>query len=185
MTHLYILQMHSASFPSRIIKRVTRYPYSHVGICLTEDCDRIYSFGRKNVHNFMKGGFTVERKDGMFYQKFYNTQCRIFVLEVEPEQYAAICERLSVMERDQQNYKYDFIGLFLRCLHIPVTFRNRYVCSQFVAELLEDADLHYFNKKTRFVRPKDFEKLADLREIYCGKYADYRADTLSTYAHNR
>ena len=70
-------------------------------------------------------------------------------------------------------YKYDFLGTGLRFLYIPITFKNRYVCSYFVADVLEKSSISDFKKKTYFVKPKDFEKLNGLKEIYTGKYSSY------------
>ena len=67
-------------------------------------------------------------------------------------------------------YKYDFIGIVLRFFKIPVRFKNRYVCSFFVADVLEKAHICKFNKKSRFVEPKDFEKIDGVKQVYEGKY---------------
>lgn len=67
-------------------------------------------------------------------------------------------------------YKYDFIGIVLRFFKITVRFKNRYVCSFFVADVLEKAHICKFNKKSRFVEPKDFEKIDGVKQVYEGKY---------------
>lgn len=44
MKKIYILLMHTNTIPAKIIKFVTRYEYSHVGISLEKNCNTIYSF---------------------------------------------------------------------------------------------------------------------------------------------
>ena len=39
--------MHTYTIPSRLIKRITNYEYSHIAISLDRNCNTIYSFGRK------------------------------------------------------------------------------------------------------------------------------------------
>lgn len=77
------------------------------------------------------------------------------------------------MKLETDNLKYDFLGIALRFFHIPITFKNKYVCSYFVADVLERANIYKFNKKTCFIRPKDFENLQGFNQIYEGKYKEY------------
>ena len=72
-------------------------------------------------------------------------------------------------------YKYDFIGIVLRFFKIPVRFKNRYVCSFFVADVLEKAHICKFNKKSRFVEPKDFVGRRDIIE----KFEPYLKDSIN------
>lgn len=78
------------------------------------------------------------------------------------------------MKNNQDDYKYDYFGIILRYLKIPVTFKNRYVCSYFVAEMLKEANIYNFDKETFFVNPKDFDNVDGFNLIYTGKYALYR-----------
>ena len=54
------------------------------------------------------------------------------------------------MKSNQDDYKYDFVGLILRYMKLPVTFKNRYVCSYFVAKLLDDYDICVFDKDVKY-----------------------------------
>lgn len=104
--------MYSPTIPSRLVKLFTKYKYSHVGICLSKDCETIYSFGRKSLHNFFNDGFTIENKNMPFYVKFKQTICRIYELEISLAQYQKIKEKLEYMEQNSKMYKYDFLGIF-------------------------------------------------------------------------
>ena len=78
------------------------------------------------------------------------------------------------MKRHSDDYGYDYLGLVLRYLKIPVTFKNKYVCSYFVAELLKMAKIYEFDKETFNVTPKDFENVNIFNLIYTGTYVMYR-----------
>ncbi len=166
---IYIIQMHTRTLPAGLVRMVTRYEYSHIGICLTNKCDEVYSFGRKSLRNFLNGGFVKEKKDGAFFEKFNKTVCRIFELQIEEEQYIKIKERLEQMEQNDV-YKYDFLGAFLRTFRIPAYFKNKYVCSTFVAEILEHSGVYNFQKQLCFVKPIDFEHVVGIKEVYRGQY---------------
>ncbi len=168
--YVYIIQMHTGTLPARFVKLMTRYSYSHVGICLSEECDRIYTFGRKRLRNFLDAGLVVQKPSDRFFEVFHRTRCRIFKLEVSDRQYNRLRNNLEQMLSRSEDYKYDFLGAFLRYFKIRVSFERRYVCSQFVAEMLENAEIYKFDKMPSFAVPKDFENIADAVEIYKGRY---------------
>lgn len=164
--------MHTQTVPARLIKAVTRYGYSHVVLALEKDCETTYSFGRRQVHSVLHSGFITERKDGAFFSHFDKTSCRIYELEVTEEQYAAVERRLRIMQKSPMSYKYDYLGLMLRPIRLLVRSKHRYMCSNFVASLLEDAGVHHFDKPTYRIAPRDFGKQG-FHQIYSGSYASY------------
>lgn len=174
MKKVYVIQMHTKTIPSRIVRLFTRYKYSHVAISLNKNCDYIYSFGRKNLYSILNGGFVMENKYGKFFKRFRDTKCRIYEISVSDEQYHNLVRIIKYMKKNSDSYGYDYLGIVLRYLRIPITFKNKYVCSYFVAQLLEDANVCRFNKKTFFVNPRDFENINGFNLIYTGKYALYK-----------
>lgn len=174
MKKIYILLMQTNTMPSRLIKVFTQYEYSHVAISLEKDCYITYSFGRRRVNSIIDGGFVIEQKDGEFFKKFNQTNCKIYEIEVNEKQYRKLRKMLKRMEHHQDKYQYDFIGIICRYFKIPITFRNKYVCSYFVASLLEKAKICYFEKEPYFIVPKDFENIPCFNEIYDGKYLLYQ-----------
>ena len=174
MKKIYIIQMHTRTIPSKVVKIFTRYKYSHIAISFNKNCDYIYSFGRRNLYSIINGGFTQENKNGSFFRKFKNTTCRIYEVEVTNKQYDDVVGMVRGMMKNKEMYGYDYFGIILRYFKIPVTFKNKYVCSYFVAELLEKANIYNFSKKTCFVNPKDFEDIDLFNLIYSGKYVLYR-----------
>ena len=166
--------MHTITVPSKVVSLFTMYKYSHIAISFDEKCDVVYSFGRRNLYSILNGGFTIEYKNGDFFKKFNDTSCRIYAVTVTDEQYDYLYKTIEFMKDNQDDYKYDFVGLVLRYMKIPVTFKNRYVCSYFIAQLLKDAKIYEFDKDTCFVEPKDFENIDIFNLIYTGKFVLYR-----------
>lgn len=162
--------MYSHTIPSRIVKKCTKYNWTHIAISLNKSCDKIYSFGRKSLKSAFHGGFITETKNGEFYTKFNNSLCRIYELEVEDEKYESLESIISEMEKNKEKYKYDYFGAVLRFFKIHAKFKNKYVCSYFVAYLLEKSNIHNFNKEAYLVTPKDFEDIG--KEIYLGNYVN-------------
>lgn len=170
---IYIVQMHTNTMPSKLVKLATGYQYSHVAISFDKSCDTLYSFGRRRVNSILDGGFTVTKKNGEFFEKFNETICRIYELKVTKEQLEKLKMIIADMEKNQEQYKYDFIGAGLRFFKIPVSFKNKFVCSYFVADVLEKSNIYKFDKKAIFIKPKDFENIKGITEIYSGKYNIY------------
>ncbi len=171
---IYVLQMHTGTMPARVIRLMTRYEYSHVAIALEKDCKTTFSFGRRHLHRFWNGGFVVEQQNGPFFTRFRKTRCRIYEIQVTDRQYAFVRCLLANRMLYSQDYAYDYMGILLRYFRIPVTFPNRAVCSQFVAEVLEEGRVTAFDKPACFVKPRDFENCGGFRTIYEGLYRDYR-----------
>ena len=170
---IYILEMYSKTVPSRAIRFFSRHPYSHIAISMTPRCDIIYSFGRKRLDTILHGGFVEEHQTGPFFSRYHDTACRIAALDVSREQYERVERQLAYLKDHEAEYRYDYIGLLLRCLHIPVTFRNKYVCSYFVAALLQYAGVLNCPKDPYFMTPADFSLLPASEEIYVGVYTAF------------
>ncbi len=173
MKKIYVLLMHTNTKPSKFVRFMTHYEYSHVAISLDEECNILYSFGRRNLYSIIGGGFTAENKNGEFFKLFNKTKCKIYEVLVSDEQYEKAKEIIKNMELNVEKYKYDFLGIGFRFFKIPVTFKNKYVCSYFVAYVLEKSNIYKFSKKVYFVKPKDFENLEGFNEIYSGQYNSY------------
>ena len=173
MKKIYILLMHTNTIPSNFVKVFTRYQYSHVAISLTKDCYKTYSFGRRSLYNILNGGLSIQNKDGEFFNRFNKTNCKIYELEITDDQYDDLKKELERMEENIDDYKYDFLGIVPRWLSIPITFENKYVCSYFIAHILEKTQICEFEKDVCFVVPKDFENVQGIRPIYTGKYLAY------------
>ena len=171
MSEIFIVLMHSMTIPARIVKLATRYKYSHVAISLEENCDTLYSFGRKKVNNALDGGYSVENRNGDFFKKFKNATCTVYKMKV-PNEKKENLEKLLISMKENDVYKYDFVGAFFRFFKIPVTFKNQYTCSYFVAHALKETGIYDFEIPPHFVNPKDFEKIQMLEKIYEGKYLD-------------
>ena len=173
MKKIYILLMHTYTIPSRLVRVFTNYEYSHVGISVNRECNEIYSFGRKKLNSILNGGFVINKKDGAFFKKFDKTKCKIYELTVSEEQFFNLEKILNDMEENSEKYKYDFLGIVPRFFRIPITLKNRYVCSYFVAYVLEKSGIYNFTKNVCLINPRDFEKLEGTKEVYQGYFNAY------------
>lgn len=168
MKDIFILQAHTGTIPGNIIKLFTRYNYSHVLLSLDNNFKKMYSFGRKKVYNPFSGGFVIEDIDGKFFNRFYKTKCRIYKLTISEEQYNSLKNILLDFEKNKNEYKYDFLGILLKLFYIPIERKKYFVCTHFIAEVLDQAKIYQFAKPNVLIRPRDFENIDNSTEIYIG-----------------
>lgn len=166
---IYILQTHTGTIPSKVVRLFTKYEYSHILISLDNTFTKMYSFGRKTLNNPLNGGFVIENISGKLFTKFHNTFCRIYKLKITRQQFIDLSNELKIFEDDRDEYKYDFLGIFTRYIHHPIKRNYYYVCSQFVAEVLSKANIYTFDKPFEDITPQDFESIPNTEIVYIGK----------------
>ena len=118
--------------------------YSHASIAIDDKEEVFYSFN--------KNGFVIEKP------KKYNPKARrensvCIRMEVPQEVYEKIEEEIQLFIANKEKYKYSQLGLICCLLKIPVKFKNQYICTQFVTELLEKAGAVQLNKKESLYLP--------------------------------
>lgn len=165
----YLYLTDSGTFPGWVVKRVTRYPYSHAMLSLRGDGTQLHSFGRRSIHNFLNGGFVTENWDGPFFSHFSKTQCTVYELPLSQAQFSAVETVLEEFCREREKLRYDFAGCFLRLFGISAFFPGHYTCSHFVAEVLQRSGIHSFPEGTATVRPSELAGLPGARCIYTGR----------------
>jgi hypothetical protein len=73
--------------------------------------------------------------------------------QIPDEVYGMIQEEIDRFLVNRDNYRYSRLGVVLCLMHIPYKFKNRYFCSQFVAEILEHAGAVRLKKKNTLYLP--------------------------------
>jgi len=173
---LYILLTNTGSVPTKIIGLYTRAPFNHVSIGFDIKLDRLYSFGRKRMRNPLLGGFVRENTTEGIYAYFRNTYCSIYELDVDLETYKRLKLVIKSFEKDKDKYRYNFIGLLGVIVNRPLKRKHSYFCSEFVATVLVESGVHFFEKHPSLVTPDDFRKIEGIQHIYTGPLNEYNRD---------
>ncbi|NMA94492.1 MAG: hypothetical protein GX974_00450 [Clostridiales bacterium] len=171
---IYILLTYSGTLPSKVIKRYTREPYSHVSIALDIELTELYSFGRLRPYNPIYGGFVREDIIYGTYGRFPQTSCALYSLTIDEYEYIRLKEELYNFVANSTMYRYNFLGLFGIMIGIPIQRSHKYFCSQFVATLLVNCGVDLFHKSPALVSPMDFRKCSKLNLIYEGNLRAYK-----------
>lgn len=97
-----------------------------------------------------------------------NTKCRIYSIEIDDETYELVKQNIELYWNRKDEFKYDAIGLIYMRLNRSRNRKNGYVCSTFVADILNKSNINLFNKPFYAVTPKEFLECNDLILEYEG-----------------
>lgn len=162
--------MNTGTLLSKAIRFITKYKYSHVVLSLDNEFTKLYSFGRKKPHNFLVAGFVTYGVESEFFKTFDKTECVVYEFNIDAEAYGRLKKVLEQFENNVELYHYDIKGLLLRYFYPYIEERqNYYVCSQFVASVLENAEVYSFDKPAKLVKPYDFSGIPETEKIYEGR----------------
>lgn len=171
---IYIVVSQTGSFPSRLLKLITRDKYNHVSISLEEDLDIMYSFARRYTYNPFWGGFVQESINRGTLKRFHKTKSVIMAVPVDSELYSKMKKYLEEMYLERKKYHYNYLGVALAGIDINFQPENHYYCSSFVKDLLVSFELIEADEMRKTVHPIDFIEKFGEQEIYCGRLQDYR-----------
>lgn len=138
-------------FNSKIIYLIGGRSYTHVSIALDEDNEYFYSFNKK--------GFRKEYPKK--HKKLISNT--LYKIEVTQEEFDKIKSKIEEFEIKKDVLKYSLLGVLFCFLRIKRKSKNKYFCSQFVAETLtnikefkleKDASLYFPHKLAKTIKEK-------------------------------
>ena len=162
---IYILMTQYPGRDAKFLRWYTEFPYTHTSIGFEEDMDTFYTFISK--------GFLVESITRYEKPDRPSFPCALYEVKVSEEIYNKLKEEVLVYKDNKGDYKYSTLGLVLSFLKIPHKRKNKYFCSQFVAEVLERCQVLTLKKKSSLYFPKDFLKHNELKLIFEGTHKTY------------
>lgn len=161
---LFIMLQHSGTPLANAIKMYTKDEFSHACICFNTKMDPIYSFGTKQLKP-LKFGFSVQRRNDPFYESF-KASYAIYVMYVNKERYNEVIKKLQWFKDNDDKLGYSVLGLFTNALNIPHQFKNKYVCSQFVMDLI--GEQQEISKDPSIWTPQDIVTLENITLVNKG-----------------
>ncbi len=172
---IYIVISQTGTILSRLLKLITKAEYNHVSIGLTKDLQYMYSFGRKNPYNPFWGGFVLESKNFGTFKRFSNTKIQVISVGINPQRYQELNNRLKYMLLNNNEFRYNYLGLYLAIFKINFKRKNRFYCSEFIKEILLEYDIDGKESIENIDIPKpiDFLKIPNTDTVYIGKLKDY------------
>lgn len=167
---IFIILTDTGTIFTKIIKIFTKQPLNHASIAFTKELEHTYSFGRKNANNPFIGGFVRENMKGKLFQR---ATCAIYSCSVAEQEYKQMLELIQQIERQQDEYKYNFLGLFGVLINKKMNHKKAFFCSEFVATILTNGGFTNNSKPPCFVKPNDLSKYEGFSLKYEGRLISY------------
>lgn len=165
---IYILLIRTQSLLSRVIHIATKEEYTHVSIGMESDCTQFYSFARRYTNLPLPAGFVQESIDSGMMAKSKTAPCALYRMTIPASSYYTLRRKLKKMLPKQKRFQYSVLGTFLCFFGIAYKRENKYFCSQFVAEALNEAGVLELTKSPALYHPVDFIGLPQVQLCYKG-----------------
>ncbi|WP_455537903.1 hypothetical protein [Terrisporobacter sp.] len=173
MRKIYIVTTYTGTLLSYVIKKISRSPYAHISLSLNEDLSPMYSFGRLNPKTPIFAGFVEENINEGLYEIKQNARCRVYSLEVSYDKYDKLVENIMRVNYNRKRYNYDVKALVYLSFNKEREKEYKYVCSQFVTDMLYKSEIRIFDKSPALTKPEDFYNNKNLKLEYEGLLCNY------------
>ena len=171
---IYVVVTKTRTKVSKLIRLLSRQPYSHASIAFDRELNEMYSFARRSRRNIFNSGFIKEKIDAGILGSDDRITCCVFCLPLTVEELERIRKEIEICKRRPWEYNYNYIGLVGAGINHPYNRPKRFFCSQYVAWLFQQAGLVFFHKDCALVRPEDIRQAFQNYMIYEGRLCDYR-----------
>ena len=172
MKKIYIMVSYTGTILSNLIRMYTGKEYTHVSISLDIKLHEMYSFGRIHPYNAFVGGFVREGKNFGTFKRFKKTKIAIYSIDVKDENNKKAKKTINRKKKKKEEYKFNFIGLFLVMFHKKLNRKNAFYCAEFVKYVLENSK-SIDKKLPQIVKPEDFQKINGITLEYKGLLRSY------------
>ncbi|GAA0603560.1 hypothetical protein GCM10009001_20730 [Virgibacillus siamensis] len=167
---IYLLLTDTGTLFTRTIKLYTRQPYNHASIAFDDSLTELYSFGRKDARNPFVGGFVKEDvQNGLLRE----AECEIYSRTIPAEQCERITKYIQKVKEQEDQYRYNLLGLFAIILRIKFDRENAFFCSQFIATVLAECGVTTFTKPPSLITPYDLQEAAGFQLVYRGRLEEF------------
>lgn len=178
MKEVYIVTTYTGTLLSSVIKRLSDVPYAHVSLSLEPTLSPMYAMGRLYPRTPIIAGLVQENISQGLYALKPKTECRVYSLTVTDKEYAKLKLNISNSWQQRKSYRYDVKALVRLKMNRPKPIKeNKYVCSNFVADILATSDINIFEKPSYMIQPIDFLTNDKLTLIYEGKLSEYSVNS--------
>lgn len=170
---IYLLLSRTGTLFSRAIHSITGNQYTHVSISFDPELDHMYSFARQHPHLPFIAGFVTENIRTGVFGKYPDAPCTLYSLTVTAEAYEHMKAMVAKFEEAPELYRYSMLGILLIQMDLPLHRERHFVCSQFVAQLLEKSGALALPKDSALMTPNDFIAIPALRQVFTGTLRQY------------
>ena len=152
----------------KLIRLVTRYPFSHVSIALSDHPNKFYSFARYYQCAPFYAGFTEE--SAMRY-KGHSVPVRVYRVPISDLQMSNVCNILQNPDLDRKKYIYNLFSAINVPLQRRILISQAYTCAEFALQIMNLCGLPV--ERNSFYSIKALGEVMDPYLFYQGEMKDF------------
>ncbi len=172
---VYVVLTRTDTKVARVIRILTRKPYSHASISIDSSLQELFSFCRNNPRFPLPATFNPEYVGQGVFGLYDNIPCEIYEVPMTELQHREFCKQLLHFQNFRNLYSYSLFGLVSIPLQIKRELRYKFVCSQFVAYMLQECNVK-LDKPASLYSPEDLRHLPTAKLIYRGELNEYYSE---------
>jgi hypothetical protein len=169
---IFILLTKTNRLLSSIITKITDTPYAHASISFDSSLENMCSFGQKEFTNLGKFIDNESYKDGLLGKRADNTTYSLYVTFMTQDGITRMKQKLEYIK--SQNMMFSIRGLINIALNKESDYKNRYFCSQFIADILQTGtDEKILNRHPSLYTPYDLRLIPNMYFVTRGILSNY------------
>ena len=173
MKEVYIVLTKSNSIFSHVIDLLSPSQYTHASISFDSNLNELYSMGRKYTFLTYPAHMKKEYLDKGFFHYYKQTKIGIYSVEVSDASYIKMKNYVENLYRHNLKLRYSSLGVLCCRLNIKLKRKNKMFCSEFVCNVLKQADENLINKCSELCYPTDFLMINGLKKQYTGDVSHF------------
>ena len=174
MKNLYIFLSRTDSIVSKTVRLFTKTYYTHASLAFDEELVLLYSSARKRGVKMFPAGPCQESLYRGFFGRDAHTPCVLYALEVSEEAYNKAKAEIDFFMENKNDYKFSVLGVIACKFGIKWKRKNKFFCSQFVAEILMRSGISLLPKEPCLTHPRDYENIKGIKKLYEGTVGEIR-----------
>ena len=152
MHSLNVVVSRTSTKIGEMIRTVIGGKYNHCSFFLDDEIDIIYGFSRKYRDLWFTGCFTQENP--LYYEEYL-----VYRIPLGDEEFERLSARVARMCDHVKMY--DYVAAALISIDVPKESNRHYICSTFVADLLDKHTAVELNKNAHLYKPMDIFALME------------------------
>ena len=168
MKEVYIVLTKSNSILSHVINLLSPSQYTHASISFDSDLNEMYSMGRIYTFLAFPAHMKKEYLNKGFFRYYKQTKIGVYSIEVSDTSYNKMKNYVEKLYQHNSKLRYSTLGVLCCRLNIKLKRKNRMFCSEFVCNVLNQADENLINICPELCYPVDFLTINGLKEQYIG-----------------
>lgn len=179
LENIYIIVAQTGTRPARFFRFFTKKPFNHVSLSGDDSLSEMYSFCRTYVPFPLPATFNKEIVGKGTLGRYDCIPCEIYSISVTSEQKVTYQQLIKHFQDNRKIYSYNVLGLLAVYLNIEWNRKTSFVCSQFVAFVMDQIGIK-LEKPFCLYTPDDFRHFPGAELVYAGELNCFYSDRHST-----